>query len=319
MKYLKPTDIKTIASRFVDSHYPQFVSRVDRIWHMLEEMDLNLAFPEQEKEGFQHGNALGIAGAIDPDLKECLRVVSILAYANQTIRNKDAISESDIKIQLVSAPDGLRISAGQLQKLEQIISEIFESNIGEPFEVSNSKPSVEETKRTKIFKDNVVYLSRKNSFGVNRFLVTEEDVHSKYLSDKFQYDIIIYHDTVELKIGENHSGQPVFRPMNLHSNIYKLLVLFLKYKDNKIPFAELYHCAWKEGLQYNKKLEDIELLMAKVKPGVSTLRNTIKPLLATFNIPYAKRENGSYICQGSFQFCMVLKESIDRQCSLAVI
>ena len=131
MVQMKPIDLKKIAQRYTEKYYPQWVSRVDRIWDMFEKTDLNLMFSESAKSGYQQGNALGIVGEIEPEFKECMNVISILAYVNQNVKGEDNIGEDEIRIQIASAPEGIRMSNAQQQRLKATLGEIFFSTAGE--------------------------------------------------------------------------------------------------------------------------------------------------------------------------------------------
>lgn len=134
MEQKKPIDLKEVAKRFTEKYYPQWLSRVNRIWEMFEKTDLNSLHPESIKSLYQQGNALGIVGEIEPQFKECMNVISILAYVNQNVKGKDNISEDEIRIQLTSAPEGINISAEQRQRLKITFNEIFFPTVEEVVE-----------------------------------------------------------------------------------------------------------------------------------------------------------------------------------------
>ncbi len=163
----------------------------------------------------------------------------------------------------------------------------------------------------------MVYLSRPSGYGSEKYFVRENEVHSRYLSDKQQYDIIIYNENVEIKsVFEKSDVETVsFAPVEMYANILSLLILFIKYKDEKLPFLSLYHCAFKGGAEYESDVRDANDIMDKLKAGVSTLRRYVKEI-RNFNIPSAKRKDGSYICKGSFNFCLILKDITDKMYTL---
>ena len=57
---MKPIDLKEIAQRFTSKYYPQWISRVDRIWDMFEKIDPKSFVSESGKSQYQLGNAFGV-------------------------------------------------------------------------------------------------------------------------------------------------------------------------------------------------------------------------------------------------------------------
>jgi hypothetical protein len=128
-----PNDLKAVAIRFTKIYYPQWISRVDRIWHMLEKVDFESIRLETTQS--HQGNALGIGGAEDPQYSDYMSVISILAYVDQKPKNKDSIDKNEIIVQITSAPEGLKISNVQQQKLTNVLGEIFFSPVKKDVEV----------------------------------------------------------------------------------------------------------------------------------------------------------------------------------------
>lgn len=122
---MNPIDLKVVAKRFTEKYYPQFLHRVDRIWDMFEKIDINSFVSKSGK--YQLGNAFGIAGTAEPIFQEYMKVISILAYVNPSVKGKDGIDKNEIIIQLTSAPKGIKLSTIQQQKLEDFFSEILHS------------------------------------------------------------------------------------------------------------------------------------------------------------------------------------------------
>lgn len=163
----------------------------------------------------------------------------------------------------------------------------------------------------------VVYLARSSGLGTDRFLVNEEELHSKFLSNKEEYDIVVYQQNTEVKSAnvKDSAEEIIFESIELYSNILNLFILFLKYKDEPLPFLELYHCVWKDSAEYESDATEPDSIIDDLKTGVSSLRKKLE-IVKNFKIPNAKRNEKSYVCRGNFKFCLVLKKSTDQKYTL---
>ncbi|MCK4454608.1 hypothetical protein KAU51_04700 [Candidatus Parcubacteria bacterium] len=318
MAHMKPIDLKEVAKRFTEQYYPQWLSRFDRIWEMFEKTDINKIVSDPAKFQYQQGNAFGITGTADPESKEYMSGIAIVAFTYQGTKDEDSISEDEVKKRISLVPN-LKITHGLQQKLENVISEMLPLMVGESVAKAKNKKLTKQKTSERQTKEFVVYLARSSGFGTDNFLVNEEELHSKYLFEKRQYDIIIYHQNIEVKSITKKAGveEIEFKPIEIYSNILNLLILFLKYKDENLPFLPLYHCAWRDSYEHVENDSEQDKMVDSLKHAVSTLRK-YKNIINSFTIPNAKRGNNTYTCKGNFKFCLILKKSIDQRYTLEV-
>jgi len=124
MVQMKPIDLKEVAKRFTEKYYPQWMSRFDRIWEMFEKTDLNKIVSDPAKSQYLQGNAFGIAGTAEPESKEYMSGIAIVAFTYQGAKAKDSISDDEIKKRISLVPN-LKIIPGVQRKLENVISEML--------------------------------------------------------------------------------------------------------------------------------------------------------------------------------------------------
>jgi len=145
MVLMRPIDLKEVAKRFTEKYYPQWLSRFDRIWEMFEKTDLNKIVSDPVKSQYQQGNALGITGTADPESKEYMSGIAIVAFTYQGTKDKDSISEDEVKKRISLVPN-LKITHGLQQKLENVISEMLPLIVEEAEESKKEKPAVQKDK-----------------------------------------------------------------------------------------------------------------------------------------------------------------------------
>lgn len=315
MAEIKPIDLKEAAKKFTEKYYPQWLSRVDRIWNMFGKVDPDLLFSNSQS---QLGNAFGISGTVDPESKEFIGGIAILAFTYKQVQDESLVSEDEIR-QKISIIPNFKITPALQRKLGHVLAEMVPSMVHDTESQIENQPikssvsvAPEEDVDEKYF---IVYMNRGSGFGAKRYIVSEDDLHSKFLYNKEKFDIIIYQHNVELKSVENKKIP--FIPINLYSNILSLLILFLKHKDEPLPYLPLYHCAWKDGADYKKDVTDFADIIDDLKTGVSSLRKKLETV-ENFIIPPARRKANVYVCKGGFKFCLILKNSMDQKHNLQV-
>jgi len=321
MAQIKPIDLKKIAKRFTEKFYPDWVSRFDRIWAMLEKLEPDSITTGTDKSQSQLGNAFGITGMAGPESQECIGGIAVLAFTYRQVQNKSSVSEDEVR-QKISIIPNFKITPALQRKLEHVLAEMVPSmkqGIAEQDENQSIKSLVGVAPEGSDDKSFVVYVGRSSGFGVNRYVVPEDELHSKFLYNKEKFDIIVYQHNVEVKSVDNKvkSERIQFIPIDLYSNILSLLILFLKYKDEALPYLVLYHCAWKDGVDYDENVTDIADIIDDLKTGVSSLRKKLE-IVENFIIPPAKRKANVYVCKGGFNFCLILKDSMDQKHILKV-
>ena len=320
MEHLKPVDLKEVAKRFTERYYPQWLSRVDRIWEMLEKVDQISLSSESTKPLNLQGNTFGITGEIEPKFQECISGIAVFAFTCNGLKSDDEIAEPDLQSRITTTSLNLKISPGLQSKLEAVLSEMLPSMIEESVAKTTNKKPIKQEPSKRQTKEFMVCLARSSGFGTDSFLVNEEELHSKYLSNKKEYDLVVYQHNVEIKsvVVKDGVEEIEFEPIELYSNILNLLILFLKFKDEALPFFELYHCAWIDSFEHITDDSKSDEMIDSLKHAVSSLRNKMKVRVNGFTIPNAKRSNGTYTCKGHFKFCLVLKDSTYQKYTLQV-
>lgn len=136
---MKPIDLKEVAKQYTKKYYPQWLSRVDRIWDMFEKTSPNQVVDNVVKSGFQQGGALGIDGQQDPQLNECISGIAILAFTHQSVRDEDG-SVSDEKISVSHI--GPEVSEDVQKELKSVLAEMLAINKDSTQSVMEKKESV---------------------------------------------------------------------------------------------------------------------------------------------------------------------------------
>lgn len=155
-----------------------------------------------------------------------------------------------------------------------------------------------------------VYISGATGMGSERKPENEKAIMTRYLKNRKVYDIFIYHESVEIRTG-NEEEDPV--PIELDKSLLNLLVLFLKYKNRPLPYLKLYHKAW-EGSAHHDSTADIpSKTMDSLKSAVHNLRKALDDVEG-FKVPKARGE--TYTCKGNFKFCLILDKFSDEKYTL---
>jgi len=145
-----------------------------------------------------------------------------------------------------------------------------------------------------------VYISDPSGIGTETIEISKTNVKKKYLKNKNNYDIFVYLRSVYVKKGKE------LEFIRMDERIYKLLVIFLKYKDRHLDVIPLYRKAWFDTDDVD--LTDTEEFIVKsyLKPAISELR-TLMASVTFFEI--IKPRYRGYMCRGHFKFCVIINKS----------
>ncbi len=190
MQQIKPADLKKIAQRFTEKYYPQWVSRVDRIWDMLEKTNLNSILSGSAESGYQQGNALGMSGDIDPQFQEYMGGMSLYAYVKQNTNDRSWISEEDIATVMNRAPESIKLPDAIQQNLDNAIHEAFSYIAGERVNQDSGREVNESEPHNRIEKEKgyaKVWTKDSNPEGE----IVGKQRFSKLYEDRSQYEIFI--------------------------------------------------------------------------------------------------------------------------------
>ena len=167
-----------------------------------------------------------------------------------------------------------------------------------------------------------VILSSKNGVATETPLeATAQEVQDKFLKEKIKRNIFIFNRSVFKRVrmleGDHEKKNVV--PMNLDDNVFRLLILFLRYKDEPLSALALYHVAWKDSAEYDEKAAVIDaIMMGRLKQAVTQLRREFEDVNG-FCIPPAlgrgKRKT-EYLLQGHFSFCVIYDRNDEKKYTL---
>lgn len=173
---MKQIELKEVAKRFTEKYYPQWLSRVDRIWEMLENIDPNFLQAEPASSQYQQGNAFGIAGEIEPKFKEYMGGIAVFAFTCRSIQGDDGIGENEIKNQISITQTNLNISAGLQAKLENVLSEMLPSMIGDVIEADERKFEIHFTE-TEVRIPGQPPVNKTYSYTLLEHMILKESIH----------------------------------------------------------------------------------------------------------------------------------------------
>lgn len=139
MGHLKPIDLKEVAKIFTERYYPQWLSRVDRIWEMLEKVDPNSLYSESAKPLNLQGNTFGITGEIEPKFQECISGIAVFAFTCNGLKSDDEIAEPELQSRITTTSLNLKIPPGLQSKLEAVLSEMLPTIVGETIRTEEEK------------------------------------------------------------------------------------------------------------------------------------------------------------------------------------
>jgi hypothetical protein len=291
-------DFKEAARMFVSKHYPQFLSKTDRFWEMLNEIDFAKKFSEVSYP-FHSGQGFGFAGEVDPELKNMVSAIAVIVIIQQNMDEK--VSESKLKNTLETTCLNLEITPHLKTKIEEAIYDVLASASNEVILAEKSFQTIPERKENQ--GEYVVYVPDKENIGSKREIFSGNDLQEIFLARKEDCDIFVYLQSVQKR---SINGEIV--SVELDGIVFNLLVLFLKYKDAHLPYMKLYKKAWQNSMTYDDNFVPIDITYT-LKSSVSLLRKAFNDII-NFKIPRASA--GGYTCKGSFSYCLVLKNSVDN-------
>jgi hypothetical protein len=297
---MKPIDLKKIAQRFTSKYYPQWVSRVDRIWNMFEKIDLNQILSESTTSQYQLGNAFGITGTTEPEFNECISGIAILAFTYKNVKDEDDVSEKDIKKQISIVPVSPKITTDIRQKLEDVLGEMLSSNIEGVIEEKNDA----EVQKLKSLDEN--YAKIWTNETSSEYLLIDKHRFEGLNKKKSNYDIFIVDNGEYYRktVGKVYfRGSPMFpQPKTKKNNEvetitftplpYRLLVYTLKLKGSPGEVFDLLEFCWfekvsAERLRKKHKNSHNEIIdIDKLHESASKVRKAASKLSTNFLIDY---------------------------------
>lgn len=152
-----------------------------------------------------------------------------------------------------------------------------------------------------------VYISHPSGIGTEIMDISKTDVKKKYLKNKDNHDIFLYLRSVYAKKGKE------LEFVRMDERIYKLLVMFLEYKDRHLDVIPLYRKAWFDTDDVNLTDREEFIVKSYLKPAISELRKLMAGV-PTFEI--IKPRYRGYMCRGRFKFCVIIDKSEQKKYKL---
>lgn len=141
--------------------------------------------------------------------------------------------------------------------------------------------------------------------------VSPEEVGA-YIHGCSSFDVFVHKRSVLIRRGQKSI------PADLDERVYRLLVIFLRHKDQHLPTDQLYRKAWfPQNPTASVPNTHEEIVQRFLKPAVSQLRRKLASVHA-FEVPPKKRYHG-YICRGNFSFCVAIDAAAEKQYRLDLL
>ncbi len=306
---VKPSVLRQIAKRFITEHYPEYSSDVDGIWDMFNKMNIGKIGPGRESQSLLPGG-LGFSDEADPEFQEVLSGIAVFYFTYKKIDGKRGISKADLLEHLKDVCSALKTKPDVDKKIKAAVDEGLDIDVVTLSNI-NKASSVALPDEGRNTKDNyVVYISNSSGFESGKSVLSKKKMKTRYLNKKEAYDIFVYHDNVWKKSRKKGGkGKDSVLLIDVEAITYNLLVMFLKHKDDRLSYLELYKNAWANSARFVSWAKDSQVIIDVLKTAVSKLRATLKGVEG-FDIPHARK--GGYVCRGDFKFCLVLTVSKDR-------
>ena len=284
-------DIKAIAKEFVTSFYQLPHSLAETAWDTVSQNYESMRPGGRSAVGPRLGAPLGIAGPEDSD---AVRAVIIFVGADRIIESGFSSAEVVAVFQKLC-----RHFEESERTTQEILAFVRQCAAADGIRRSVSSPSGEPKYK--------VFLSHPSGVRSIEAEATEDELQERYLHQKLTVDIFVYGRTVFGRPAR-HATEQTDRAVDLDENVFRLLVLFLKYKDLRLPVAALYGRAW--GIPAERRFGSLDAgMMNNLKRGVSDLRRAFEDV-ENFRIPPAygrgRYKTVFYMLRGQFQFCLML-------------
>lgn len=151
-----------------------------------------------------------------------------------------------------------------------------------------------------------VWLGKPTDLRPTGFIMTKSDLQA-LLDRHDHYDIFVHGDSVT----SQPAGQPAAVSITLQPVLYRLLVLFLRYKGQVIPLTPLYRIACQTGpgpsAAEQTNVSKTEIVKSSLRSPIANLRDAIRISVSDFTIK--NRRLVGYKCSGAFSLGLVLPRS----------
>ena len=120
---MKSCDFKKLAQVFVKQYFPEYLNRIDRIWGMLDNVDLNA--PQKQ---FQFGSTLGFAGKASLELREVVSGLVAIRITYEQEKDNAFIPPLELQKLIIEACEKLKVSPDVKVKLEKVTVDFTGAN-----------------------------------------------------------------------------------------------------------------------------------------------------------------------------------------------
>lgn len=120
---MKPCDLKKLAQVFVKQYFPEYLNRVDRIWGMLDNVNLNA--PQKQ---FQLGSTLGFAAEASPELREVVSGLVAIRVTYEQEKDNVFIPPPELQKLISEVCEKLKVSPDVKIKLEKVTVDFTSAN-----------------------------------------------------------------------------------------------------------------------------------------------------------------------------------------------
>lgn len=139
---MKPCDFKKLAQVFVKQYFPEYLNRVDRMWGMLDNVDLNT--PQKQ---FQLGSFLGFAAEASQELREVVSGLVAIRVTYEQEKDNEFIPPIELQKLISEACEKLKVYPDVKVKLEKVTVDFTGSSSSNEIvnEIKTASSEIKET------------------------------------------------------------------------------------------------------------------------------------------------------------------------------
>lgn len=152
-----------------------------------------------------------------------------------------------------------------------------------------------------------VYLPKQGGFGSQIIRCNDTDVKNRFLDKRNDFDVFIYGRSVYVKKMNEKTKKKELIFEKVQERAYKLLVMFLKYKDKSLHVRALFKKAWADVDRETTGIpEDKDITNKYLKFPISNIRDLIYP--HNWDI-VTQRNSSAFISRGSLNYCVIIEKT----------
>ena len=121
---MKPIYLKEIARGYTDKFYPQYLSRVDRIWDMIESMPPNIKPSE-----YQCGDGFSFASGAEESFDDFISGIAVFVFTYKNIKDENKITKENLKETIETNLLKLKLTKSINDKIKNLLKEVIPSSV----------------------------------------------------------------------------------------------------------------------------------------------------------------------------------------------